>query len=212
MHMWVGRGHIYLWQIHVDVWQKPTQFCKAIILQLKNKQLFFKKLYGQKKWDWLHKLYTKIIYYTNFKQDILIMKPLYQLNRNTEKKICCVKGEGYKFIWNKSPIYLAWFVRKRSVSHSVASDSLPTPLTVAHQTPLSMEFSRQENWSGLPFPSPGKSSQPRDWTHVSCIAGSFFTIRPTSKAPVKRAAPKETYGQLPSQSSRWSVSQQGSPM
>ena len=30
-----------------------------------------------------------------------------------------------------------------------------TPWTGAHQTPLSMEFSRQEYWSGLPFPSPG---------------------------------------------------------
>ena len=29
--------YIYLWQVHVDVWQKPTQFCKAIILQLKYK-------------------------------------------------------------------------------------------------------------------------------------------------------------------------------
>ena len=27
--------------------------------------------------------------------------------------------------------------------------------TVAHQAPLSMEFSRQEYWSGLPFPPPG---------------------------------------------------------
>ena len=27
--------HVYLWLIHVDVWQKPTQYCKAIILQLK---------------------------------------------------------------------------------------------------------------------------------------------------------------------------------
>ena len=29
-----------------------------------------------------------------------------------------------------------------------------TPRTVAHQASLSMEFSRQEHWSGLPFPSP----------------------------------------------------------
>ena len=29
-----------------------------------------------------------------------------------------------------------------------------TPWTVAHQAPLSMEFSRQECWSGLPFPTP----------------------------------------------------------
>jgi len=30
-----------------------------------------------------------------------------------------------------------------------------TPWTVAYQAPLSMWFSRQESWSGLPFPSPG---------------------------------------------------------
>ena len=29
-----------------------------------------------------------------------------------------------------------------------------TPWTAAHQAPLSMEFSRQEYWSKLPFPSP----------------------------------------------------------
>ena len=34
------------------------------------------------------------------------------------------------------------------------SDS-ESPWTVALQAPLSMEFSRQEYWSGLPFPSPG---------------------------------------------------------
>ena len=38
-------------------------------------------------------------------------------------------------------------------THSVVSDSA-TPWTVARQAPLSMEFSRQEYWSGLPFPSP----------------------------------------------------------
>ena len=32
--------------------------------------------------------------------------------------------------------------------------------TVIHQAPLSMEFCRQEYWSGLPFPSPGDLSDP----------------------------------------------------
>ena len=32
--------------------------------------------------------------------------------------------------------------------------------TVAHQAPQSMEFSRQEYWSGLPFPSPGDLPNP----------------------------------------------------
>ena len=39
------------------------------------------------------------------------------------------------------------------VSHSVVSE-FATPWTVAHQAPLSKGFSRQEDWSGLAFPSP----------------------------------------------------------
>ena len=35
-----------------------------------------------------------------------------------------------------------------------------TPWSVAHQAPLSMGFSRQEYWSGLPFPSPGDLPDP----------------------------------------------------
>jgi len=35
-----------------------------------------------------------------------------------------------------------------------------TPWTVAYQAPQSMEFSRQEYWSGLPFPSPGDCPNP----------------------------------------------------
>ena len=35
-----------------------------------------------------------------------------------------------------------------------------TPWTVAYQTPLSVEFSSQEYWSGLPFPSPGDLPDP----------------------------------------------------
>ena len=49
-----------------------------------------------------------------------------------------------------------------------------TPWTVAHQAPLSMGFSRQEYWRGLPFSR--QSSQPRDWTRVSLTAGGSFTI------------------------------------
>ena len=51
------------------------------------------------------------------------------------------------------------------LSRSVVSYSLLW--TVAHQAPLSMEFSRQEYCSGLPCPPP------RDRTCVSCIAGGY---------------------------------------
>ena len=38
--------------------------------------------------------------------------------------------------------------------------TLATSWTVARQAPLSMEFSRQEYWSELPFPSPGDLPDP----------------------------------------------------
>ena len=46
-----------------------------------------------------------------------------------------------------------------------------TAWTVAYQTPLSVELSHQESWSGLPFPPPG------DLKPV-CPAGGFFTTEP----------------------------------
>ena len=46
---------------------------------------------------------------------------------------------------------------------------------VARQALLFMAFSRQEYWSGWLFPCPGESSQSRDQSQVSHIAGGFFT-------------------------------------
>ena len=55
-----------------------------------------------------------------------------------------------------------------------------TPWTVAYQAFPSMGFSRQEYWSGLPFPSPGDfpdpGIRPRDRTQVSHIAGTRFNL------------------------------------
>ena len=59
--------------------------------------------------------------------------------------------------------------------------TLVTPWTGAWKAPLSMEFSRPEYWSGLPFPSLADLPDPglKLWSLalqlVSCIAGRFFT-------------------------------------
>ena len=65
--------------------------------------------------------------------------------------------------------------------------TLVTPWTVACQVPLSMEFSKPEYWSGLPFPSPGDT--PNSWTEPISIAspalgGGFFTTVPFSSNAV----------------------------
>ena len=65
-------------------------------------------------------------------------------------------------------------------SHSVFVD----PHTVVRQASLSMEFSRQEYWSGLPFPTPGDlpnaGIKPMSLAFPA-LAGGFFTTAPLGK-------------------------------
>ena len=77
-------------------------------------------------------------------------------------------------------------------SHSVVSDSV-TPWTRAHQAPITMEFSRQEYWSGLPFPPPGifptQGSNP-DLPHCRRIL-YFWAIREAHKTYIRKTKKKE---------------------
>ena len=50
-----------------------------------------------------------------------------------------------------------------------------TPWTVDCQAPLSVGFSRQDYWSGLPFPPPGALPYPGIETASPALAGGFFT-------------------------------------
>ena len=67
------------------------------------------------------------------------------------------------------------------------SNSFEIPWTIALQSPLSMEFSRQEYWSGLPCPPSGDLPYPgtEPESLVSpALAGEFFTTEPPGK-PIK---------------------------
>ena len=80
---------------------------------------------------------------------------------------------------------LKWFAIpfSNSFSHIQLFETL---WTVAHHTPQSRRFGRQEYWSGLPcpplvdLPNPGMDSR---IFCVSCIAGGFFTTGPLGKPP-----------------------------
>ena len=153
-----------------------------------------------------------------------------------------MRNTSFVFLFKFNLFILIWscfwfsiFLQREKVKSLSRVRLFATPWTVAHQAPPSMGFSRQEYWSGLPFPSPGDlpnpgieprspalevkwsevtqpcptlcdpvdcsppgssihgilqarilewgavsfsrgSSQPRDWTRVSCIAGRFFII------------------------------------
>ena len=56
-----------------------------------------------------------------------------------------------------------------------------TPWTVAHQAPLSMGFSRQEYWSGLPFPSPGDLPKPGIKPRSPALQADALTSEPPGK-------------------------------
>ena len=66
-----------------------------------------------------------------------------------------------------------------------------TPWTIARQTPLSMEFSRQEYWSGLPFFSPGDLPNPRIEPRSPELQVDS-TIWARSKAPYRLISVKES--------------------
>ena len=51
----------------------------------------------------------------------------------------------------------------------------------AYDIPLSVGFSRQEYWNGLPFPSPGDFPDPGIEPSSPALAGGFFTIEPPGK-------------------------------
>ena len=60
-----------------------------------------------------------------------------------------------------------------------------TPWTVVHQSPLSMQFFRQEYWNGLPFPTLGDLPNPgiKSVSLLSlALAGRFFTTVPPGKS------------------------------
>ena len=61
--------------------------------------------------------------------------------------------------------------------------TLYSPMNCTCQAPLSMGFSRQEYWSGLPYPPPGDLPNPgiKPVSLISCIAGGFFTAEPSRK-------------------------------
>ena len=78
-----------------------------------------------------------------------------------------------------------WYLCARVLSCSVMSDSFATPWSVVPQAPLSMEFFRQEYWSGLPCPPPGDLPNP-GIKHMffvpPALVGGFFTNSATWEA------------------------------
>ena len=74
-----------------------------------------------------------------------------------------------------------FLLRVCSVASVVSNSNSVIPCTVAHRSPLSVGFSQQEYWSGLPFPSPGDLPDPGIKLMSPALADGFFTTEPPGK-------------------------------
>ena len=77
-------------------------------------------------------------------------------------------GHNWKQLSLNAHIYRSWFVAYKTKFFIVVS-GCATLWTAACQAPLSMGFSRQESWSGLPFPPPGDLPNPGVEPHLLCL-------------------------------------------
>ena len=93
-------------------------------------------------------------------------------------------------------IRLSYFVNQTKTKHLSFSGAVllsrvsrvrlcVTPQTAAHQDPPSLGFSRQEHWSGLPFPSPMHESKKWKWSH----SVMFDSSRPHGLQPTRLLRP-----------------------
>ena len=129
-----------------------------------------------------------------------------------------VLGSSGEDLWRPSRVLggrtgeKSWWSSPRGLSHvyvcvcascSVMSDSV-APWTVAHQAPLSMGFSRQEYWSGLPFLSPRDLPDPEIGPRSSALQADSLPSEPPRK-------PNPTWGMgiPPPATCRLPVSPQG---
>ena len=85
-------------------------------------------------------------------------------------------------MWTCFFIYVCVHFCVCACTHSVIVQLFATPLAVACCAPLSMEFSRQEYWSELLFPSPEDLPNPGIKPVSPALAGEFFTTSATWEA------------------------------
>jgi len=84
------------------------------------------------------------------------------------------------FFQSKTPCFWNWqtYFCLLLFSHQVMSDSFKTPWATAHQVLLSIGSSRQEYWSGLPFPSPVDLPNPGTELESPVQPRGFFNTEP----------------------------------
>ena len=105
----------------------------------------------------------------------------------TEEKLTSICGRGCHWYQltdgrqHKQPGMLCEFGKCVCAQVAQVMSDSEIPWTTAHKATLSMGFSRQESWSGLPFPSPGDLPNPGIEPVSPALADGFFTTESPGK-------------------------------
>ena len=75
-------------------------------------------------------------------------------------RVSCITGRFFSYKGSRPLFFIGKHKKKVKVKSLSHVQLFATPWTVAYEAPPSMGFSRQECWSGLPFPSPGDRPNP----------------------------------------------------
>ena len=144
----------------------------------------------------------------------LLYFPLTSTSEHTWSDSLLIPGLKFREIFHDFPVTFSYCLRLifryKKVHVCVSAKLLQACLTVqlhglyvAHQAPLSMGFSRQEYWSGLPCPPAGDLPCPGIEPGSPALAGRYFSISATWEA-CKKVHPKLTH--LPSLIQPWLLS------
>ena len=105
--------------------------------------------------------------------------------------------------------FYQWITVKWGITRSLAKSlqSCPTLCDpAAHQAPLSPGFSRQEHWSGLPFPSPVHESEKSKWS-CSVVSDLATPWTVAYQAPLSMGFSRQEYWSgVPLPSPKWGIS------
>ena len=96
----------------------------------------------------------------------------------------------FRDVWD---IYCILLLLLLLLSHFSCVRLCATPYTAAHQAPPSLGFSRQEHWSGLPFPSPMHESEKWKWSHSVMSDLQWPHGLQPSKAPPSMGFSRQEY-------------------
>ena len=117
----------------------------------------------------------KMVYMYTYSWFILLYSRNFNFTTTSQGSLVCCSS------WDHQDLDMTWWLNKNNNNRSqcnIAKQLFVTPGTVARKASLSMEFSKKEHWSDVPFPIPGDLPDPGVKPVSPALAGKFLSTTP----------------------------------